>query len=86
MCFYLYSGSTDALWFSSKYEKKMAALDENIPGSPKFQSTVPLKQSKLITGKQNVKTLCISRDDERLKRALKLLFFFSEIFPKIYQD
>ena len=39
-----------------------------------------------ITGKQNVKTPCITRDDERLKRALKLLFFFSEIFPKIYQD
>ena len=52
-CF-IYSGSTDALWFSSKFEKKMAAMDETFPGSPKFQRAVPLKQSKLITSKHPI--------------------------------
>ncbi|KAL4233179.1 DEP domain-containing protein 7 [Mactra antiquata] len=46
------SGSRDALWFSKKFEKKMAALEDDVSSSPltRFQRAVPLRQSKLIAG------------------------------------
>ena len=49
---FVYSGSRDALWFSTKFEKKMAALEDETPSSPlaRFQRSDPLRQSKLITG------------------------------------
>lgn len=50
---FVYSGSRNALWFSTKFEKKMAALDDDMPLSPltRFERTVPIRQSRLNTGK-----------------------------------
>ena len=50
---FVYSGSSNALWFSSKFERKMAAFDEDAPASPmtRFQRAVPIRESKINGGK-----------------------------------
>lgn len=49
---YFCSGSREALWFSTKFEKKMAAMEDETPSSPltRFQREVPLRQSKVNSG------------------------------------
>jgi hypothetical protein len=49
---FICSGCRDALWFSTKFEKKMAAMEDETPASPltRFQRDVPIRQSKLNSG------------------------------------
>lgn len=49
---FIYSGCRDALWFSTKFEKKMAAMEDEAPASPltRFHRDVPIRQSKLNSG------------------------------------
>ena len=58
---FVYSGSSNALWFSSKFERKMAAFDEESPASPmtRFQRAVPIRESKFVGGKYELYSIFI---------------------------